>query len=163
MQLFVIARTGVVALIIGASCLGATFQAPTTNAVARLGWIAGCWERTNGPTIVEEQWMRPRGGTMLGMGRTTRRDTVVEFEQIRIFERAGKLVYAATPSGQAPAEFEAATSSDTLVTFENPAHDFPQRIIYRRRGADSLVARIEGTRNGQQRGTDFPYRRRVCP
>ena len=164
MPMFVTARTGVIGLIIGASCLGTTFQAPTSqNAVARLGWIAGCWERTNGPTIVEEQWMRPRGGTMLGMGRTTRRDTMVEFEQLRIFERAGKLVYAATPSGQVPAEFEAATSSDTLVTFENPAHDFPQRIIYRRRGADSLMARVEGTRNGQPRGIDFPYRRRTCP
>ena len=107
--------------------------------------------------------MRPRGGAMLGMSRTTRRDTVIEFEQLRIFDRAGRTVYAAAPSGQAPAEFETAVTSDSLVTFENPAHDFPQRIIYRRRGADSLIARIEGVRGGRTAGVDFPYRRASCP
>ena len=106
--------------------------------------------------------MRPRGGAMLGMSRTTRGDSVVEYEHLRIFERGGRTVYAAMPSGQSAAEFETATTGDSLVTFENPAHDFPQRIIYRRRGADSLVARIEGTRNGQPSGIDFPYRRVAC-
>ena len=130
--------------------------------VGRLGWLSGCWERSNGRTIVEEQWMRPRGGAMLGMSRTTRADTVVEYEHLRIFDRGGRVVYAAMPSGQRLAEFEARAISDSLVTFENAAHDFPQRIIYRRQGADSLVARIEGTRNGQARAVDFPYRRVAC-
>jgi uncharacterized protein DUF6265 len=52
--------------------------------------------------------------------------------------------------------------SDSAVTFENPSHDFPQRIIYRRRGADSLLARVEGMRGGQLRGSDYPYRRVAC-
>jgi len=153
----------VIALLIGATCLSATPEPRQTNGAQRLGWLAGCWERSNGPTIIEEQWMRPRGGAMLGMSRTTRRDTVIEFEQLRIFDRAGRTVYAAAPSGQAPAEFETGVTSDSLVTFENPSHDFPQRIIYRRRGADSLIARIEGMRGGQVRGVDFPYRRASCP
>ena len=107
--------------------------------------------------------MRPRGGAMLGVSRTTRRDSVVEYEQLRIFDRGGRTVYAAIPSGQAPAEFETSVTSDTAVTFENPAHDFPQRIIYRKRGADSLFARVEGTMNGAVRGFDIPYRRVACP
>jgi len=61
------------------------------------------------------------------------------------------------------ADFEAKTTSDTMVVFENPAHDFPQRIIYRRRGTDSLLARIEGTVNGQTRAIDFPSARTRCP
>lgn len=157
-------RTGAIALLIGATCLSAAsepHQAP--NGAQHLGWLAGCWERSSGATIIEEQWMRPRGGAMLGMSRTTRRDTVVEFEHLRIFDRAGRTVYAAMPSGQVPTEFETAVTSDSLVTFENPAHDFPQRVIYRRRGADSLIARIEGVRGGQVRGIDFPYRRATCP
>jgi hypothetical protein len=43
--------------------------------------------------------------------------------------------------------------------WERSAHDFPQRVIYRRRGADSLLARVEGMRGGQLRGLDYPYRR----
>ena len=135
-----------------------------TSAVQQLNWIGGCWRRKTATSVVDEQWMAPRAGMMLGTSRTVRGDTlVVEFEQLRIFQRAGHAVYHAEPSGQMPTDFEAQTTSDTLVVFENAAHDFPQRVIYRKRGADSLVARIEGTMGGQARGVDFPYARVSCP
>lgn len=132
----------------------------------QLSWLAGCWRQTNPANnrVVDEQWMFPRGGTMLGMSRTVRDDSVlIELEHLQILERAGRLVYHAEPGGQPPADFGARVVSDTLVIFENAAHDFPQRIIYRRRGADSLIARIEGTRNGRVRGIEFPYARASCP
>ncbi|HEY4303215.1 MAG TPA: DUF6265 family protein [Gemmatimonadaceae bacterium] len=132
--------------------------------VERLTWIAGCWRQTTGNRVVDEQWMAPRGGMMLGMSRTVRNDTtIVEFEQLRITDRGAGAVYHAEPSGQAAADFVAATVGDSMVTFSNPQHDFPQRIIYRRHGADSLIARIEGTRGGSVHGVDFPYVRATCP
>jgi hypothetical protein len=90
-------------------------------------------------------------------------DSLREYEQVALFERGGRLVYAARPVRQPPAEFESVAVSDSAVTFENLAHDFPQRVIYRRRGADALVARVEGMRGGQLRGSDYPYRRARCP
>jgi uncharacterized protein DUF6265 len=105
----------------------------------------------------------PRGGLMLGSGRTTRGDTLLDFEQTRIVVRGGRLVFAASPMGQPPAEFPGVAVSDSAVTFENPEHDFPQRVIYRRAGADVLVARVEGVRRGSVRGQDFRYERVACP
>lgn len=137
--------------------------AQSASRVDQVGWLAGCWERANGRRVVEEQWMRPRGGLMLGAGRTVDGDSLVEFEQVRVLERGGHLVYAAAPSGQPPAEFESIAVTDSSVTFENAAHDFPQRVLYRRVGRDSLVARVEGTRGGRARGVDFAYRRAACP
>lgn len=134
--------------------------------VARLSWMSGCWQRRtpNNASVVDEQWMAPRAGTMLGMSRTVRGDTLVaEYEHLRISMRRGAVVYHAEPSGQAPADFTTLVVTDTLVTFENPQHDFPQRIIYRRRGADSLFARIEGTVGGRLRAVDFPFARAACP
>jgi hypothetical protein len=114
--------------------------------------------------VIEEHWMTPRAGFALGMSRTVRGDTMVtEFEQLRLFQRAGRAIFHAEPSGQTPTDFEAKAMSDTMVVFENATHDFPQRVIYRKRGADSLIARIEGTVNGQARGVDFPYARARCP
>jgi hypothetical protein len=135
------------------------------SAVQRLSWMAGCWRRqTASGSVVEEQWMSPRAGFALGVSRTVRGDSmVVEYEQLRLFQKAGRAVYHAAPSGQTPTEFEAKATTDTMVVFENPAHDFPQRVIYRKRGADSLLARVEGTMNGQARGVDFPYARARCP
>jgi hypothetical protein len=158
MQPLLIALT--TAMMLGLSPEGVAAQGP--RRLERLGWLAGCWERSSGRGVVEEQWMRPRAGLMLGAGRTVEGDSVVEFEQVRLHERGGRLVYATAPSGQPPAEFESALVSDSTATFENPAHDFPQRIIYRRLGTDSLVARIEGVRGGRLRDVDFTYRRAAC-
>lgn len=137
--------------------------APAQARVAQVGWLAGCWQLADGRRIVEEQWNRPLGGIMLGVGRTLQGDSLVEFEQVRLFERRGRLVYAAAPSGQSPAEFTSVSVSDSGVTFENLNHDFPQRVRYRRAGPDSLLARVEGLRRGTLRGVDFVYRRMACP
>ena len=141
--------------------------AAAQSPVDRLAWLGGCWQRTavGDAVTVEEQWMAPRGGAMLGVSRTVRRDSVVEYEFLRIHAAGDTLVYDAMPSGQRRAEFRAApgTGDGAEVAFANPAHDFPQRIVYRRAGADSMVARIEGTRGGRLRTVSFPFRRVVCP
>jgi hypothetical protein len=155
------ARVGLCTLVLSAVSIGVSAaQAPP--GIERVGWLAGCWGRSAGARVVEEQWMRPRGGLMLGAGRTVEGDSLIEFEQVRILEREGRLVYAAAPSGQTPAEFTSIAVTDSSVTFENLAHDFPQRILYRRVGRDSLVARIEGMRGGKLRGVDFAYGRASC-
>src|SRR5262249_26575711 len=146
-----------------AAARGLGAQTSSAVRIRTLAWMSGCWARATPSRMVEEQWMAPRAGMMLGMGRTTRGDSaVVEYEHTRIAERDGKLIYHAEPSGQKPADFAGVTVNDTLVIFENPTHDFPQRVIYRRRGADSLLARVEATANGQTRGVDFPYARVAC-
>jgi hypothetical protein len=147
-----------------ALCLASgSLRAQTPARVALPAWMAGCWEQRSGTRLVEEHWLAPRGGMMLGMGRTTRGDSVVEYEHTRIYARGDTLVFAASPSGQAPAEFRVLGPLRDEVRFENLAHDFPQRVIYRRAGADSLLARVEGMRGGQMRGFDFAYGRAPCP
>jgi hypothetical protein len=138
-------------------------QASNAHGTAALAWLAGCWAQVSGSRVVEEHWLAPRAGVMLGLGRTVRGDTLREYEFTRIYERGDTLVYAAQPSGQPPAEFRALMPTGRAVTFENAAHDFPQRVIYRAAaGSDSLLARIEGTIGGRARSVDFPYRRVSC-
>ena len=131
-------------------------------AVESIAWLTGCWERATRSGSVDESWTAARAGTMLGVSRTVRGDSTVAWEHLRIFRRGGRLVYGALPSGQRYAEFTATEASDTLVVFENPAHDFPQRILYRPAG-DSLHARIEGPHDGETRGVDFRFARVRCP
>jgi hypothetical protein len=130
--------------------------------LTRLQWLAGCWELSRGARTTLEMWMPPASGMMLGASRTVVNGAVREWEQVRLSVRDGRVVYTANPSGQAQAEFTATTVSDSGFTVENPEHDFPQRIIYRRQGADSLIARIEGATSRGPRGADFPMRRVRC-
>ena len=48
------------------------------------------------------------------------------------------------------------------AVFENPEHDFPQRIICRLGDDGSLNARIEGKRNGKEKEMDFLMKRVKC-
>lgn len=150
----------VTSLFLASLAHGASAQA--SNDVARLGWIAGCWEQRSGTRVSHEQWMPPLGGMMMGMNRTVAGNVVRSWEQLRIEVLNGKAAYVSQPSGQALASFTATQVSDTLAVFENPQHDFPTKIIYRKAGADSLLARIEGPQGGTTRGIDFPMKRVRC-
>jgi Tol biopolymer transport system component len=133
------------------------------NRLAPLAWLAGCWELRSPQRVTLEMWMPPDANLMLGASRTVSGGEVREFEQLRLAWQGDSLVYTAIPSGQKETAFRGGAPSDSGFTVANPAHDFPQVIIYRRRGADSLVARIEGPgQGGNTRGIDFPMKRVGC-
>lgn len=136
-------------------------ETPPASSIESLGWMAGCWERVEGNLVVEEHWLEPRGGLMLGVGRTLRGGRAVAHEFLRISEEEGAAVLVAQPSGQAEAAFRSVTLHDSLAVFENPQHDFPQRIVYRP-GPDSLWARIEGSGEMGSRAVDFRFGRTAC-
>ncbi len=136
---------------------------PHTPTMDDFSWLAGCWSNTERGRIYDEQWMKPAGKTMLGMSRTVANGKTREYEFVRIVQdTTGAIYYIANPSGQQEASFKLIKSNKHEVIFENPEHDFPQRIIYRLVGSDSLVARIEGTIKGKERSSDFPMKRATC-
>ena len=148
-------------LVLSGALFAAAANYPSVR-LERIAWLQGCWRAESPARVIEENWMAPRSGTMLGVSRTVRGDSLAEYELILLREQEGGLAYRAHPSGQASATFTAREANDSQVVFENRAHDFPQRVGYRRVGADSLVAWIEGERGGRTRRVEFPYRRVRC-
>jgi Domain of unknown function (DUF6265) len=140
---------------------GAETGSPGTP-LDRIAWLGGCLELRSGDLVVEEHRMRARGGSMLGMSRTTSSKGLVEYELTLVRERDGALRYEAHPSGQPAAVFTAVAVTADSVVFSAPEHDYPQIVGYRRLGADSVLAWIDGTSRGKQRRVEFPYRRVAC-
>jgi hypothetical protein len=135
-------------------------QAPSS--VADLSWMGGCWRQETAGRVIDEVWMAPAGGLMLGTGRTVANGRIAEYEFMQIREDAGRIVFTARPSGQQEASFTMVRGGPRDVVFENLAHDFPQRVIYRRE-ADTLIGRIEGSQNGKTAAVAYPLRRVSCP
>ena len=160
-------KTGLGRLLGGALLLVGPMEDATPRRVERLRWLSGCWEQSDARSTTEEFWTTPNGGILFGVGRTIVRrdqgDTTVSYEVTRIFERGGKLIFAASPAGQPQAEFTEQELTDTTVVFANPAHDFPQFVRYRRRGAGELHGRVDGKMNGKDEGFELHYRRIHCP
>jgi hypothetical protein len=138
---------------------------PKRNGLIQISWLAGCWQRATSTRIVEEQWMAPRGRMMLGMGRTVAAaaDSVIEFEQTTIEWTGDKLIFTANPSGQKRDTFTSIEVTDSMVVFENKAHDYPQRVGYRLAADGHLAAWIDGVSQGKARRVEFPYDRVACP
>lgn len=133
-------------------CASLSFQIPT---IADVAWIAGGWQTVptgpGGRRQVEEHWTKPAGGSMMGMSRTVAGDKTVEFEYLRIEQRADGVYYVAHPKARCPGtDFKLTRASANEAVFENPQHDFPKRVIYRKSADDSLTASIdagEGTKS----------------
>jgi hypothetical protein len=132
--------------------------APTVKDAA---WIAGCWDLTRNGRHIVESWTAAEGGTIMAVSRTVANGRTSEWEFLIIREGAAALEYVAKPSRQPEATFTSTTVSPTELVFENPAHDFPKKISYKRDG-DTLLASIEGPMNGQTRRIDFPYKKAAC-
>jgi hypothetical protein len=112
-----------------------------------LSWMAGHWTGSSDGWQIEEIWLAPGGGVMLGMHRDAKGEKA-SFEFLRIAQTAEGIVYLAQPGGRPPTPFKLTEATATRAVFENPKHDFPQRILYTLRDGQ-LCARVEG-------GTETP-------
>lgn len=130
--------------------------------IDRAAWVAGCWRMEDGTRQMEEQWMAPAGGVMLGMNRSLRDGEFRGYELLILKEGDGGLIYEAHPSGQMAAEFASTGVTDTLLVFENPTHDFPQKLVYHRIGSDSIHVGVFGAVADDEPAFEVPLGRIRC-
>jgi len=97
-----------------------------------LAWMMGCWQTRDRATI--EVWSPGLKTHMFGHSFTRREGKVVFFEQMRIVRDGETYVFSAYPMGKGPSDFAGATDGPLSLVFENPGHDYPQRIVYKRVG-----------------------------
>jgi hypothetical protein len=146
--------------------LGLLVAAGTVHAqdsLAPLAWLAGCWKAEGGEPGSGEQWMPLAGDTMMGVSRTVRGGRTVTWEFMRIARREdGAYAFFAQPAGRPPDSFKAVQLDAQQAVFENPAHEFPQKIVYRLESPGRLKAHIEGTRGGTPRKIEFPLAKAPC-
>ena len=149
------ARTRIMLILLAAA---STSAAAPPGRVAQLGWMAGDWIEEKGGAWTEERWAPPRAGVMLGTTLSGTGDRATEFEFVRIAADArGAVDYWASPEGRSAVPFRLISASAAAAVFENPKHDYPTRIAYRREGA-MLVAEISGP--GGAHPMRWRYRRR---
>jgi hypothetical protein len=127
--------------------------------VDQLGFIAGSWSSDRGGLVTEEMWSAPKAGTMLGVGRTMKGDKTVFFEFLRIETREGNLFYVAQPRGGKATAFKLTSFDGKSATFENPEHDFPQKIVYEKVSDDVVRATVSGPSSAGEKNESWEYRR----
>ena len=139
---------------------GLALAAQASDSVSDLSWMVGAWEARLGQAQVEEHWIAPRGGTLLGVSRTVAGEKTVAFEFLRIETRSDGIYYVAHPNARPGTDFKLTRVLNRTAVFENPRHDHPKLIRYQLVSEGSLQVRIEGDEEGKHVIQDFDFKRK---
>jgi hypothetical protein len=161
------ARNSLVTALSAALVLGIAALVHSATPVAddpparRFDWLSGHWCAEEGGELLEEFWLPPQGNLALGVGRTVKNGVTNSHEFMRIETRDGVTNYVSIHDGQPPTPFKLTALGANWARFENPQHDFPKRVEYRRT-ASGLHAEIAGPdKNGKEAVIPFEFRRCV--
>ena len=153
---------GVLMLAMAGGCAAAMSAQPAAT-TADLAFMAGCWRGpSGGGAAIEEYYTAPAENLMLGVSRYTKGGRVTDYEFSTIAREGTEIVLTPRPSGQQPAPFRLTRLDSNGAVWENPEHDFPTLIAYRRGSADSLIARIEGPGRDGKRSIEWRMGRATC-
>jgi hypothetical protein len=146
------------AIVLVSVLLGACAASAPTAPVSANGapdWMAGYWLSCDGGRETAENWIGAGAGVLLGANLSGG-----AYEFLRIADNgAGGLSYFSMPDGRSPpTAFAMVENTGARAVFENPAHDFPQRIIYER-DRNVMIARIEGPINGRAESMQWRFAR----
>ena len=125
----------------------ALLAAGSASASADLDWLQGDWCGERKGVQNEEHWGSAKAGVMLGWHRDTRGGKLVGFEFMRITFDAEGIRFHAQPGGKPETIFPATKHEPGLIVFEQPGHDFPKRVTYRREADGRLFARVDDGRD----------------
>ncbi len=128
-----------------------------SNDLSPLEWMGGTWVMEKGGKITEEHWRPIQGSFILGSSHTFDAKQSYFFEYLRIVSHQEKITYFAMPAGRNETAFEMARSDDRSVDFENPNHDYPQRIRYEKtdEGMTATISLLDG-----KRATKFEFKKK---
>lgn len=131
-------------------------------AIRQAGWLIGTWENKTAEGSIFETWNRHSNLEFSGKSYMLKGKDSLVFETVTLRQEGKVLYYIPRVKDQnngSPVIFTSKHVSANKLIFENPAHDFPQKISYTKVNADSLVAEISGTFHGKESKEMFPMRR----
>lgn len=115
----------------------------------KLEWLIGTWDRNNTEPGKSgyETWSKVSDVKLSGKGVSLEGKKIVFVENIAFIALGNDLFYTVVVTGEKkPVYFKLTALSNDGFTCENPKHDFPKKITYRRSG-NTAKAVISG--NGQ--------------
>jgi hypothetical protein len=127
----------------------------------KTAWLIGNWSSKMPEGTLTESWKKLNDSTYLASSYfilNNAKDTLHN-ETITLTQKEEDLIYSATVKGQnnnEPVAFKYNPAIENEFVFENPSHDYPQRISYKKISNTKLVATISGTQQGKTSQESYP-------
>ncbi|WP_309641676.1 DUF6265 family protein [Flavobacterium sp.] len=133
------------------------------NKLESMNWLIGTWENKSDEGNMIETWSKTNDSLYVGGSYFIKEKDTLHSESIELTQKANTILYIPTVKGQnnnQPVPFQLTKQTPKQLVFENPKHDFPQKIIYNQITADSLVATISGMQQGKASSESFSMRKK---
>ena len=131
--------------VLAAASLLALSCAARVRPTTELSWLEGSWWSDDG--AIGERWESDGRGGLRGLGLSRGEEGIEVSEELELVRRDGHWIYVATPREQARTEFVVTERTEERFVAENPEHDFPTRLEYRREG-DRVYVRVSSPTRG---------------
>lgn len=126
------------------------------KSLEKLSWFIGKWKGKDQNNDFYETWSKITDQLYKGESHTIYNTDTLFSETIRIEIVDKNIFYFANVShNQTEIAFKLIDQSVNNAVFENPEHDYPNRIIYQLTNDTSLYARIEGIQNNKKVSGEF--------
>jgi len=126
----------------------------------KLHLLVGTWKMETSKGALYETWQKVNDSTLRGYSyRLNGKDSVL-LEQVDLIRRKGNIQYIPVVKDENNNEaviFTLSTMGNDIYTFENSAHDFPQKVVYTLPANQILHAWIEGNTDGKPKRIDYRY------
>ena len=148
------------ALVLGVTLIGAGPSVPQDE-LDGVAWLVGEWHRETRRGLSIERWSRLPDGGFVGESVVIPAGggEEVQVEALLLVRMGADIFYIARPrQNEYPTGFQLVAQTDTKIVFENPTHDFPQRITYLRTASDAFTATIAGPGDdGESQEIEFHF------
>lgn len=131
--------------------------------IAKAEWLIGSWENKSGFGDLSENWTKVNDSTFQGTSYFIKGKDTLHSETVELIQKGDALIYSPNVKGQngdLPVAFKLTSATANTLVFENPAHDFPQKISYKMITKDSIVAEISGKQGGKPASEAYPMGRK---
>ena len=138
----------VLTLLIAASCQ----KSKDVSKIVVADWLIGKWENNSAIGNLSETWKKVNDSIYEGESYFIKGKDTLHFEKIQMKQKGENLFYITTIKGQNKDKAVTFKHNDTIkkqLVFENPKHDFPQKISYSQITKDSIIIQISGIQQGK--------------
>jgi hypothetical protein len=111
-------------------------------------WLMGTWQSASGNQTLVETWTKSSSNTISGSVEERSSDTAPYHENLSIRQLPDGITLISNKGGQNVTFHLASDDKDSLV-FENPAHDFPNKLTYIHKESKMMLVLVEGKLEGK--------------
>lgn len=152
------AITGLLVLMIHTSI--AQQSAYSSREFKPLHALTGLWKMDTPRGAIYEEWQVRTDNELSGRSYKIKNNDTLMLENVILSLQGNAIFYRPVvhdQNNQQPVSFKLISCNNNRYVFENKDHDYPQRVIYELGSKTNLNARIEGSKNGKEMGSDFNY------